>query len=70
MDQALRNLVGMGLAVEDASMRVSTHAADFLGLADRGRLLVGARADLVVLDGELQLNQVIVEGDQIDLTDV
>ncbi|MGN6526664.1 MAG: N-acetylglucosamine-6-phosphate deacetylase [Burkholderiaceae bacterium] len=70
MDQALRNLVGMGLSVEDASMRVSTHAADFLGLADRGRLLVGARADLVVLDGELQLNQVIVEGDQIELTDV
>src|SRR5471032_1363575 len=67
MDQALRNLVGLGLSVEDASRRVSTHAADFLGLTDRGRLLVGARADLVVLDGDLQLTQVIVEGDAIDL---
>jgi N-acetylglucosamine-6-phosphate deacetylase len=70
MDQALRNLVGLGLSVEDASRRVSTYAADFLGLADRGRLLVGARADLVVLDADLQLTQVIVEGEAIDLTDV
>jgi len=49
---------------------VSTNAADFLGLADRGRLFVGARADLVVLDAGLQLTQVIVEGDSIELTDV
>jgi N-acetylglucosamine-6-phosphate deacetylase len=70
MDQALRNLVGLGLSVEDASRRVSTHAADFLGLGDRGRLLVGARADLVVLDADLQLTQVFVHGESIDLTDV
>ena len=70
MDQALRNLVGLGLSVEDASRRVSTHAADFLGLGDRGRLLVGTRADLVVLDADLQLTQVFVHGESIDLTDV
>jgi len=70
MDQALRNLVGLGLSLDDASRRVSTNAADFLGLADRGRLLVGARADVVVLGADLQLTQVIVEGDSIDLTDV
>ena len=70
MDQALRNLVGMGLSLDDASRRVSTNAADFLGLADRGRLFVGARADLVVLDAGLQLTQVFVEGDSIELTDV
>jgi len=70
MDQALRNLVGLGLDLVDASKRVATHAADFLGLADRGRLQPGARADLVVLDADLQLTQVIVEGDGIELTDV
>ena len=69
MDQALRNLVGLGLSLDDASRRTSTNAADFLGLADRGRLLVGARADVVVLNPDLQLTQVIVEGDSIDLTD-
>ena len=69
MDQALRNLVGMGLDVADASRRVATHAADFLGLADRGRLVPGAFADLVVLDDALQLTDVIVEGVPIDLAD-
>jgi len=70
MDQALRNLVGLGLSLDDASRRVATNAADFLGLSDRGRLFVGARADVAVLDADLQLTQVIVEGDGIDLTDV
>ena len=69
MDQALRNLVGLGLEIEDASRRVSTYAADYLGLADRGRLQAGASADFVVLDRELQLQRVIVEGEEIDLAD-
>lgn len=67
MDQALRNLVGLGLTLADASRRVSTHAADFLGLADRGRLQAGAWGDLVVLDPDLQLQQVWVEGEAIAL---
>ena len=67
MDQALRNLVNLGLSLEDASRRVSTFAADYLGLADRGRLQPGALADMVVLDRELQLQRVFVEGDEIEL---
>ncbi len=68
MDQALRNLVQrLGLGLEDASRRVSTHAADFLGLEDRGRLTPGAWADVVVLDRGLQLQRVVVEGESIDL---
>ena len=70
MDQALRNLVSLGLPIADVSNRMSRYAADYLGIADRGRLLVGARADLVVLDADLQLTQVIVEGESIELTDV
>ena len=70
MDQALRNLLDIGLDLEDASRRVSTHAADFLGLHDRGRLSVGAWADLVVLDPQhMTLTDVFVEGESIDLTD-
>jgi len=68
MDQALRNLVlKLGLEIEDASRRVSTHAADFLGMEDRGRLTPGAWADVVVLDRGLQLQRVVVEGETIDL---
>lgn len=67
MDQALRNLVGLGLEIEEASRRTATHAADFLGLHDRGRLEKGAWADMVVLDANLQLQRVIVEGEEIEL---
>ena len=67
MDQALRNLVGLGLPLSEASRRTATLAADHLGLADRGRLVPEAWADVVVLDAELQLQRVWVEGDEVDL---
>ena len=68
MDRALRNLVDtMGLPLADASRRTATHAADFLGLTDRGRLAAGAWADAVVFDRDLQLQAVYVEGEAIDL---
>ncbi len=66
MDQALRNLVGLGLSLAEASRRTATLAADHLGLADRGRLQPGAWADAVVLDAELQLRQVWVEGECLE----
>ena len=63
MDQALRNLVGLGLELADASARVSTYAADYLGLQERGRLAPGAWADMVVLDRDLNLKAVYIEGE-------
>jgi N-acetylglucosamine-6-phosphate deacetylase len=69
MDQALRNLVGpLGLPLVQAALRVATHAARYLGLADRGAMEPGAFADLVVMNGALDLQRVIVEGDDV-LTD-
>lgn len=62
MDQALRNLVEMGLTLHDASDRVSRFPADYLGLEDRGRLVPGARADIVTLDNELQVREVVLAG--------
>jgi N-acetylglucosamine-6-phosphate deacetylase len=68
MDQALRNLVDeLDLGLADASKRVSTYAADHLGLTERGRLQTGAWADLVVLDRDLNLKDVFVEGVSIEL---
>jgi len=69
MDQALRNLVQLGLPLREASLRVSTYAADYLGVSDRGRIEVGCHADLVVLDRDLALQRVLVEGEAIDLAD-
>ena len=67
MDQALRNLASLGMDVADASQRLSAYPADYLGIADRGRLRPGAWADIVVLDDELQVQQVFVEGEAIAL---
>lgn len=70
MDQALRNLVGpLGLSLAEASARTATHAADYLGIADRGRLAPGAWADAVVLDRDLAILQVFAEGEAVGLTD-
>jgi N-acetylglucosamine-6-phosphate deacetylase len=69
MDQALRNLVSIGLDLADASKRVSTNAADYLGETERGRLAPGCFADLVVLDRNLQIKAVYIEGEVCDLTD-
>jgi N-acetylglucosamine-6-phosphate deacetylase len=65
MDQALRNLVGLGLGLAEASRRTATIAAEHLGLADRGRLVPGAWADAVVLDEQLVLQEVRVEGERV-----
>jgi N-acetylglucosamine-6-phosphate deacetylase len=63
MDQALRNLVEvLGLTLCDAAMRVATHAARYLGLADRGVIAPGAFADLVLCDARLAVQGVTVEG--------
>jgi N-acetylglucosamine-6-phosphate deacetylase len=68
MDRALRNLVDVvGLDLQDAARRVATHAADFLGEPDRGRLQVGAWADVVVMDRDLRVQDVYVEGGSVDV---
>ena len=69
MDQALRNLVSIGLDLADASKRVSTNAADYLGETQRGRLAPGCFADIVVLDRNLNIKAVYIEGEVCDLTD-
>jgi len=66
MDEALRNLVAIGLTLEDASRRVSTYPAECIRLADRGRIVPGAWADLAVLSPALQVQQVFVEGEAIE----
>lgn len=62
MDQAFRNALAIGLSLEQAVSLTSTAAASYLGLADRGQLAEGQRADLVVLDGDLNVEQVWVTG--------
>jgi N-acetylglucosamine-6-phosphate deacetylase len=65
MGRALRNLLALGLLLEDAARRCSTFPADYLGLAERGRIAPGAVADLVVVDGHGRLVATVVEGREV-----
>ena len=65
LDVAFRNLIGLGLSLSQASARVSTIAADYLGLSHIGRLQVGAQADVVVISSDLLLDSVWIAGERI-----
>lgn len=65
MDLALRNLLQLGLPLAEASRRLSTLPADYLGLADRGRIVRGAAADLLVVDRGGNLLKVLAEGNVV-----
>lgn len=65
MDDALRNLVSLGLPLADVSNRMSRYAADYLGIEDRGRLARGAWADIVVFERDLTLAATYVEGEAV-----
>lgn len=63
MDAAVRNLVAYTGCSPVAAIGCATEVpADLLGLTDRGRLAVGARADLVLLDDSLRPRQTIIGG--------
>ena len=62
MDQALRNLLRLGLPLADAARRCSTLPAEYLGLEDRGRLVPGAAADLVIVNEAGHVQGIVCEG--------
>ncbi|WP_437675853.1 N-acetylglucosamine-6-phosphate deacetylase [Sorangium sp. So ce131] len=66
MHQAFKNLVHLGLSVAEASRRCSQFPAEHLGLAERGRIAPGCFADLLVLDEDLALRRVLVEGEPLE----
>ncbi|GIJ28131.1 N-acetylglucosamine-6-phosphate deacetylase [Micromonospora qiuiae] len=66
MDAALRHAVAVGMPVPDAVRMVSTTPALAVGLGDRvGALTAGLRADLVVLDDELNVVRVMRAGEWV-----
>ena len=63
MIDAFRNLVSLGLSIAEASDLCSTRQAEYLALADLGRIAPGSLASFVVLDSGLDLAAVWAEGD-------
>lgn len=62
MDRALANLAAIGLPLATALAMLAARPAAHLGLADRGRLAAGARADIVRLDADLAVEAVWIGG--------
>ncbi|MEU5937694.1 N-acetylglucosamine-6-phosphate deacetylase [Micromonospora sp. NPDC047548] len=67
MDAALRHAVSAGIGIADAARMVATTPARAIGLGDQvGALQVGLRADLVVLDDELNVVRVMRGGSWLE----
>lgn len=62
MLDAVRNVVNFGLSLADAVYAATTSPADAIGCKDIGRITAGACADLLVLDQDLNLISVYIDG--------
>jgi N-acetylglucosamine-6-phosphate deacetylase len=63
MDRAVRTMVALGGARPEEALTMATAVpAALLGLADRGRLTVGRRADLALWTDELELVSTLIGG--------
>ena len=58
----MRALHQSGIALEEALKPITSGPAKNLGLANKGRIKVGADADFCILDDQLQLQSVIARG--------
>lgn len=65
LERALRNTVAAGVSVQEASRLVSSVPAAYMGLHDRGELTVDKRADLVILDEGLNVQEVYIAGERV-----
>jgi N-acetylglucosamine-6-phosphate deacetylase len=67
LDRALRNAVGLGVAIDEAVRMLTLYPARVLGIESRkGILAPGADADLVFLDKDLKITRVISRGLGLD----
>jgi N-acetylglucosamine-6-phosphate deacetylase len=54
-----------GVSIGDAAVMAATNPARLIGASDRGRIQVGARADLILLSPSLELKSVFIAGREI-----
>ncbi|WP_226037862.1 N-acetylglucosamine-6-phosphate deacetylase [Aquibacillus saliphilus] len=66
MDQALCNTVESGISLVDAVHMASTTPASILGLKDKGNILTGADADLVLIDSNYTIQWTMINGQLIN----
>jgi N-acetylglucosamine-6-phosphate deacetylase len=65
MDQAVRNLAGLGASIEDAVNAATSVPASLVGRRDLGSLAEKSPADVVVLDESLTVQRTLVGGNEV-----
>ncbi len=65
--EVVRETVSAGVPLVDAVRAASWTPAGVLGLDDRGGLVAGRRADVVITDPELRVRDVLRAGESVDL---
>ena len=67
LDQAVRNVVGLGVDFQTAVRAATSTPADVIGRADLGRIAIGTAADLVWWDESWQVGEVWLGGEPVGL---
>ena len=63
LEVACRNMmIHTGASIVDVFLYGSTNPAKAVGLTDRGRIAVGKRADLILVDHQMNVKQVLLGG--------
>ncbi|NBK24825.1 MAG: N-acetylglucosamine-6-phosphate deacetylase, partial [Spirochaetia bacterium] len=65
MLQGLKNVVEWEIPIQQASQMSSTNPARIYNLAKQGMLVPGYKADVVVLDQNLQMKGLFIDGNLI-----
>ena len=65
MIEAVRNLHELGVPIGDAVHAASGVPASVLGTQSVGRIDIGGAADIVVLDDNLEIDRVLVAGEEL-----
>jgi len=64
-DENMRTMKAMGYSMEDLGTMFSENAARCFDLKDRGKIEVGRRADLVIMDSELNVVETFILGESV-----
>jgi N-acetylglucosamine-6-phosphate deacetylase len=64
-DENMRTMKRLGYSMEELGTMFSENAARCFGLTDRGKIEVGRRADLCIMDPELNVKQTFVKGQSV-----
>jgi N-acetylglucosamine-6-phosphate deacetylase len=65
-DRLFKNMITLGGAtVVDVAKMMSTTPARVMGYTDRGAIETGKRADLVIVDTDLEVTEVYLAGERV-----